>query len=240
MKQDSNSASVTGSNGYGRISYATQLNLSAPASYLATIRVKGSYPPNDNAFEMWDGVGGDSANFQYRQLPLLTSSRNGQSWVQPRTVIQASNVATRRLQFLNYASGGSQTYEVDDFFLRLGTTNGLSYQWQKDGVAISNATSATLSLTNLQTNQAGSYRVVVSSTYGSMTSGVATLTVGSAPVFTSTNSFNGTVGVVFSNTVTASGSTPITFGGTNLPAGLTNSTNGLITGTPTNAGSFYG
>ncbi|NBS50546.1 MAG: hypothetical protein EBS97_08105, partial [Verrucomicrobia bacterium] len=96
----------------------------------------------------------------------------------------------------------------------------------------------TLSLTNLQTNQAGSYRVVVSSTYGSMTSGVATLTVGSAPVFTSTNSFNGTVGVVFSNTVTASGSTPITFGGTNLPAGLTNSTNGLITGTPTNAGSF--
>jgi hypothetical protein len=46
------------------------------------------------------------------------------------------------------------------------------------------------------------------------------------------------VGVVFSNTATASGSTPITFGGTNLPDSLSISTNGLITGTPTNAGTF--
>ncbi|NBS50186.1 MAG: hypothetical protein EBS97_06210 [Verrucomicrobia bacterium] len=59
---------------------------------------------------------------------------------------------------------------------------------------------------------------------------------GTVPVITSTNSFSGTVGVAFSNTVTASGSTPITFSASNLPAGLTNSTNGLITGTPTIAG----
>ncbi|NBR72460.1 MAG: DUF1565 domain-containing protein, partial [Proteobacteria bacterium] len=59
---------------------------------------------------------------------------------------------------------------------------------------------------------------------------------GVPPQITSTNSFSGTVGVVFSNTVTASGSTPITFSASNLPAGLTNSSNGLITGTPTIAG----
>ncbi|NBS50547.1 MAG: hypothetical protein EBS97_08110, partial [Verrucomicrobia bacterium] len=59
---------------------------------------------------------------------------------------------------------------------------------------------------------------------------------GIAPLITSSNSLSGTVGVVFSNTVTASGSTPITLSASNLPAGLTNSTNGLITGTPTTAG----
>ena len=60
---------------------------------------------------------------------------------------------------------------------------------------------------------------------------------GTPPGFTSTNSFSGTVGVVFSNTVTASGTAPIIFGGSNLPAGLNiNSNNGLISGTPTTAG----
>ena len=58
----------------------------------------------------------------------------------------------------------------------------------------------------------------------------------SPPQIASTNSFTGTVGVSFSNTVTATGSTPITFGASNLPAGLTISTNGVITGTPTAAG----
>jgi PKD repeat protein len=36
--------------------------------------------------------------------------------------------------------------------------------------------------------------------------------------------------------VTASGTAPITFGGSNLPTGLNISTNGLISGTPTTAG----
>jgi hypothetical protein len=58
----------------------------------------------------------------------------------------------------------------------------------------------------------------------------------SAPQLTSPSSYVGTVGVVFSNTVTATGSTPITFGASNLPAGLTISANGLITGTPTAVG----
>ncbi|NBP25627.1 MAG: hypothetical protein EBU81_13980, partial [Proteobacteria bacterium] len=59
---------------------------------------------------------------------------------------------------------------------------------------------------------------------------------GTAPVFTSTNSFSGTVGVAFSNTVTASGTAPITFRGSYLPSGLNLATNGVIGGTPTTAG----
>ncbi|NDB96579.1 MAG: LamG domain-containing protein, partial [Verrucomicrobia bacterium] len=56
------------------------------------------------------------------------------------------------------------------------------------------------------------------------------------PVITSTNSFQGKVGVSTNWTVTASGSTPITFRGTNAPAGLSVATNGIISGTPTTAG----
>ena len=59
---------------------------------------------------------------------------------------------------------------------------------------------------------------------------------GSSPVITSTNSFSGTVGGAFSATVTASGTAPITFAATNIPTGLNISTNGLISGTPSSAG----
>jgi hypothetical protein len=62
-----------------------------------------------------------------------------------------------------------------------------------------------------------------------------------APTITSTNAFSGTVGVAFSNTITATGSVPIAFSGTGLPGGLsvaTVATNGVISGTPTAAGTF--
>jgi len=74
--------------------------------------------------------------------------------------------------------------------------------------------------------------------YGFRVASSATITnpTGVSPQFTSTNSFLGQVGVAFSNTVTASGTAPITFGGSNLPNGLSIATNGLITGTPTTAG----
>jgi hypothetical protein len=60
--------------------------------------------------------------------------------------------------------------------------------------------------------------------------------MGSAPVFTSTNSFLGKVGVSTNWTLTASGSMPMTFRGTNTPVGLSVATNGVISGTPTTAG----
>jgi len=58
------------------------------------------------------------------------------------------------------------------------------------------------------------------------------------PTINSTNAFSGTVGVAFSNTITATGSTPIAFSGTDLPGGLSVATNGVISGTPTAAGPF--
>jgi hypothetical protein len=59
----------------------------------------------------------------------------------------------------------------------------LVYQWRYKGTGIANgpgisgATTTNLTLTNVSTNSAGDYAVVVANTYGSITSTVATLTV---------------------------------------------------------------
>lgn len=64
-----------------------------------------------------------------------------------------------------------------------------TYQWRKDGAAVDGATSATLTLTNVQTSAAGTYTVVATNSGGAATSESATLTVNppaaSAPVIVS-------------------------------------------------------
>ena len=57
----------------------------------------------------------------------------------------------------------------------------LSFQWRKDGVPVSGATSDTLLLTNLQAAQAGTYTVTVSNNTGSVTSSPAAVALAPAP-----------------------------------------------------------
>ncbi len=57
----------------------------------------------------------------------------------------------------------------------------LSFQWRFNGDAVSGATGSTLTLTAVQTNQAGGYSVVVTNSFGSVTSQVAVLTVIGVP-----------------------------------------------------------
>jgi hypothetical protein len=52
-----------------------------------------------------------------------------------------------------------------------------TYQWKKDGVAISGATSASLALSTLGASDAGSYTVVVTNSFQSVTSAAAVLTL---------------------------------------------------------------
>jgi autotransporter-associated beta strand protein len=67
---------------------------------------------------------------------------------------------------------------------------------------------------------------------------VTTAVLANPPVITSASSFSATVGVSLSGQMAASGAAPITFSGIDLPAGITVNTDGLISGTPTVAGSF--
>jgi len=87
----------------------------------------------------------------------------------------------------------------------------LTYQWRKDSVAISGATTAMLTVTNAQPSHGGSYTVVVTNVFGSITSNPAVLAVNVLPAITS-QPINQTIAtgqsVTFS--VTATGSpTPV-------------------------------
>lgn len=121
-----------------------------------------------------------------------------------------------------------------------GTTS-LSYQWRKAGAAISgnaSATTATLTLTNVQVGDAASYDVVVTNASGSIPSDAVALTVtaGSPAITNSVLTAGGTAGTPFSYTVTGSNS-PTSYSANPLPAGLSIvAGTGVISGTPTTAG----
>lgn len=107
--------------------------------------------------------------------------------------------------------------------------NPITYQWQKNGVAISGQTTTALNFTNLKATNSGNYTIKVTNPFTSVTSSVATLTVlAGPPIITKVPSpvsryadGNATF------TVTALGSTPISYqwnlGGTPI-AGATKST----------------
>ena len=88
-------------------------------------------------------------------------------------------------------------------------------------------------------SQVGTATITVTGGDGvSTASDTFVVTVGAAPVITSTSSYSGTVAVAGTNYVTATGTGPISYGASNLPAGLSLiSSNGMIIGTPTQAGS---
>jgi len=72
------------------------------------------------------------------------------------------------------------------FSLGAGGDNPLTFQWWKDTSRVEGATSSSLTLSNLQVSDSGSYTVVVSNPYGTLTSSPAALSVINPPVdFTS-------------------------------------------------------
>jgi hypothetical protein len=115
----------------------------------------------------------------------------------------------------------------------------LSYQWNKNGAAISGATSSTYTTPATTSSDSGAqFTVVVSNLGGSITSNPATLSVTSLAIST-TGLPAGVVGQAYSAQLNATGgATPYSWSVASgaLPAGLTLSSSGAISGTPTTAG----
>jgi hypothetical protein len=133
--------------------------------------------------------------------------------------------------------GGTASFSVT-----ASGTPPLGYQWSFDGTNIVGATNTTLTLTNVQLVQAGNYAMVVTNTYGSVTSSNAVLTVLVPPTII-TQPTNQTVyaGGTASFSVTASGTLPLGYqwnsNGTNI-VGATNTTLVLTNVQLTQAGNY--
>jgi hypothetical protein len=102
------------------------------------------------------------------------------------------------------------------FSVTASGTSPLSYQWQKNGTAISGATSSSYTTPAEATSDTGAqFAVVVSNSVGNATSNAATLTVNPAPVAPSitTQPSNQTVtaGQTSTFSVTASGTAPLSY-----------------------------
>ncbi len=135
------------------------------------------------------------------------------------------------------AAGGSATFTV----VAAGSAP-LAYQWQKDGAAIAGATSATLVLSAVQVNDAGSYSVAVTNAAGSVTSAAATLIVTAPPVIVGQPASQSVLtGATVTFGVTVNGSGPFSYqwyrNGVAI-AGATGDTFTLVNAQVANAGGY--
>ena len=96
-----------------------------------------------------------------------------------------------------------------------GGTAPFTYQWKKDTVSISGATSSSLFLSGVQAASAGTYTVVVSNAVGSVVSNGALLTVNDAPttpsITTQPKSQSVTAGQSVTFSVAAIGTPPLSY-----------------------------
>ena len=108
-------------------------------------------------------------------------------------------------QSLVAAVGGNATFTVT-----VTDTNGVSYQWRKEGSPIAGATNDFLTLSNIQPADAGSYDVTVGNALGVTTSSSASLSIVGAPTITTQplsrtvtqgGTFNFSVGIATSATL---------------------------------------
>ena len=129
------------------------------------------------------------------------------------------------------------------FAVAVAGSTPLHYEWQRNGTTIAGATSSTYTTPAASSSDNNSqFRALVSNTVGTAISKTVTLTVNapSLPLqVTSSQLPDGTVGAAYSSTLSASGgSAPYVWSVLTgaLPAGLTLTTAGTITGTPTTSG----
>lgn len=127
------------------------------------------------------------------------------------------------------------------FSVTLAGAPATGLQWRFNGGNLAGRTNSTLTLTNLAPGQAGNYDVVVSNSFGSVTSAVAVLTVRVPPsITTPPQSLAVSAGSDATFTVVAGGTQLAyqwKFNGANIP-GATGSSYTVFNVQPTNGGSY--
>ena len=162
-----------------------QFNATQAASF--TVTASGSPAPTFTATGLpaWltlnatSGVlSGTAPNGSASPLALTITANNGVSITQSfaLTIISAPTISASPI------GGTIARGQTGNFSVTAVGTGPFSYQWSKDGVAISGATSSTLVVAGAQSVAAGGYSVTVTNVVGSVTSAAAVLNV-NAPAF---------------------------------------------------------
>ena len=110
------------------------------------------------------------------------------------TVLLAPSITSQPAS-LGVLEGDSATFSVT-----ADGTPPLRYQWRFNSNSLAGATKSSMTLTNVQSTNTGSYQVVVTNAYGSATSAVATLRLLVGPRITSITKTGTTVTVFFTTT----------------------------------------
>ncbi|MBL7974222.1 MAG: immunoglobulin domain-containing protein, partial [Candidatus Kapabacteria bacterium] len=152
--------------------------------------------------------------------------------VQPGGAKIVSNVAhlgVVRVPSFIYQSGDTTVCEGTKAVLSTVATGNTSYKWKFNGADIPGATNAVLELPNVTIAMSGAYTVQISNACYSITSNAATISVSTKPSITTQPAATTSVNVngSFTLTVTATGTTPLTYqwrrGGTDIPSATTSS-----------------
>jgi hypothetical protein len=123
---------------------------------------------------------GDSGSYSVRVSNAAGNVTSSSATLQVNASVQATAPSlTTQPSPQVQTPGGSATFAV-----AASGTGPISYQWQKDGVSISGATSAVLVVSGINSADAGNYTVTVYNSQGSVTSNAASLTVLGVPAIT--------------------------------------------------------
>jgi hypothetical protein len=168
MPQHFTDALPSGSRALGIYTFPATL---APNSEFPNVNVNTTYtaPPTGSYYVVMlltEFTGGSGSGYAIRDFIEFDSVLNIGTPSAPVITTQPAGVTV--------ATGGSATFAV----VAAGALP-RTYQWRKDGTAITGATSTILTISNAQASDAGNYTVVVTNSLGTATSNPAALFVGS-------------------------------------------------------------